>query len=207
MIFFFEIVDFLTQSEANHKNQSIGWQKIAWAFLKPISEDGFLNTGKRIRLQLYKPGKYNNNMQECNVFQWWSKQKWKKYPGSLHVTVKGVPIPQNEEKTATMRSKTPLTAEVGSNEIIENVTDSGKNAKKGDVQRKIKWTKIEHQACKMPNKCLVELETCAEGAFVVKFSNKGDYLAVAVVFNDVYTIKVFEVQTIESQSVFLFKVN
>lgn len=158
-----------------------------------------------MRLQLYKPGKYSSNTQECNVFQWWSKQKWRKYPGSLHVTVKGVPIPQNEEKTTTMRSKTPLTAEVGSNEIIESVTDNGRKRQDGDVEQKIKWRKIEHQACKMPNKCLIELETCPEGAFVVKFSNKGDYLAVAVVLNEVYTIKIFEVKSRQCRSAFLFQ--
>lgn len=192
MIIFFEIVDFLTLSEAK-KNESVGWKKIAWAFLKPLSKDGFLNTGKRVRLQLYKPGNYSKkSMQKCDVFYWWSKQKLVKYPASLHVTVKGVPMPQNVEKTT--RSKTPLTAEIGSKEVLEI---DGKNEIKTekDAEQKLKWRKIEHQACKMPNKCLVELETCSEGAFVVKFSNKGDFLAVAVFLNNVYTIKVFEVSS------------
>lgn len=32
------------------------WHKIAWAFIKPIGSNGISNTGKKIRLQLYKPG-------------------------------------------------------------------------------------------------------------------------------------------------------
>lgn len=32
------------------------WHRIAWAFLRPIGSNGIKNTGKQIRLQLYKPG-------------------------------------------------------------------------------------------------------------------------------------------------------
>jgi len=32
------------------------WHRIAWAFIRPIGSNGITNTGKKIRLQLYKPG-------------------------------------------------------------------------------------------------------------------------------------------------------
>lgn len=109
-----------------------------------------------------------------------------KYSASLHVTVKGIPIPQGV--AATMRSKIPVVAEVGS-----KICDGEKEVK--NAMRKVKWKKTEHQSCKLPSKCLTELETCVEGSFVVKFCNSGKFLAVAVVLNDVYTIRVFEVST------------
>lgn len=175
VIIFFEIVDFLTD----------GWYKIAWAFLKPQSKDGFLNVGKRVRLQLYKPGNYNSkNIQKCSAYDWWCKQKLQKYPASLHVTVKAITKPDIVQET--LRSKNVLMGEIGKNrEIVDNeIKDSVK----------IKWKKTEYQACKMPNECLIELEGCNEGVFVVKFSNKGDFLAVAVIMNSIYTIKVFDVK-------------
>lgn len=186
-------MDFLTLSEAN-KDTPIGWYKIAWAFLRLVSKDGSLNTGKRVRLQLYKPGNYSKqNIQECNVFYWWRQQKWVKYPASLHVTIKSVSMPDSVEKTT--RSKTPLTAEIGSNVIVDSQCKMDAKTQEYEVN-KIKWKNTEHQAYKMPNKCVTELETCNEGAFVVKFSNKGDFLAVAVVLNNVYTLKIFEVSRV-----------
>lgn len=49
----FEIVDFIgsIQSSISINN----WHRIAWAFIKPIGSNGTNNTGKQIRLQLYKP--------------------------------------------------------------------------------------------------------------------------------------------------------
>lgn len=98
-----------------------------------------------------------------------------------------------------MRSKTPVMAEVGSKNVFdEKQKDEPKGPEK--TGQKVKWTKMEYHTCKLSNKCLEELETCEEGAFVVKFSNGGKFLAVAVVLNGVYTIKVFEV-TMKSASI------
>lgn len=50
----FEIVDFTgsIQPPVTVNN----WHRIAWAFVRPIGSNGITNTGKQIRLQLYKPG-------------------------------------------------------------------------------------------------------------------------------------------------------
>lgn len=38
------------------------WHRIAWAFVRPIGSNGITNTGKRIRLQLYKPGSKSKSL-------------------------------------------------------------------------------------------------------------------------------------------------
>lgn len=42
------------------------WHRIAWAFIKPIGSNGNTNTGKQIRLQLYKPGSKLKNFNDAN---------------------------------------------------------------------------------------------------------------------------------------------
>lgn len=153
-----------------------------------------MNVGKKVRLQLYKPGSYNRkSLQKSDVFTWWCKRKWVKYPASLHVTVKSIPVPQDVEET--FRSKIPVVGERGSEGLSQgnNKSDADKENVE-DKKLKIKWKKTEHQTSKLPNKCLTELDACNEGAFVIKFSNKGEFLAVAVALEEVYTIKVYVVR-------------
>jgi len=53
-VILFELVDFIGSSRPSVIAND--WHKIAWAFIKPIGSNGITNTGKKIRLQLYKPG-------------------------------------------------------------------------------------------------------------------------------------------------------
>lgn len=50
----FELVDFTGNIPPSISANN--WHRIAWAFIKPIGSNGIHNTGKQIRLQLYKPG-------------------------------------------------------------------------------------------------------------------------------------------------------
>lgn len=54
-IFFFEIVDFVDSTHTEDEYASVGWRRIAWAFLKPVGANNILNVGKLLRLQLYDP--------------------------------------------------------------------------------------------------------------------------------------------------------
>jgi len=53
-VILFELVDFAGSIRPSVPMHD--WHRIAWAFLKPIGSNGNTNTGKQIRLQLYKPG-------------------------------------------------------------------------------------------------------------------------------------------------------
>lgn len=46
------------------------WNKIAWAFLKPIGINNTFHTGKKVRLQLYKPRRSSKKYgrQKCEVY-------------------------------------------------------------------------------------------------------------------------------------------
>lgn len=50
----FELVDFTESIQPSILANN--WHRIAWAFIKPIGSNGIPNTGKQMRLQLYKPG-------------------------------------------------------------------------------------------------------------------------------------------------------
>lgn len=53
-VILFELVDF---TESIRPPVTVNdWHRIAWAFIKPIGSNGITNTGKQIRVQLYKPG-------------------------------------------------------------------------------------------------------------------------------------------------------
>lgn len=53
-VMLFELVDFMGSIRPSISEDN--WHRIAWAFVKPIGSNGITNTGKQIRLQLYKPG-------------------------------------------------------------------------------------------------------------------------------------------------------
>lgn len=53
-VILFELVDFSGSTQPPVTVND--WHRIAWAFIKPIGSNGVANTGKQIRIQLYKPG-------------------------------------------------------------------------------------------------------------------------------------------------------
>lgn len=63
-VLFFEIVDFVDVSHSDAENASVGWHRIAWAFLKPNKSTNF---NKILRLQLYKANPKMTSISTSNV--------------------------------------------------------------------------------------------------------------------------------------------
>lgn len=171
---------------------SAGWYKIAWAFLKLSSKNNELNINKKIRLQLYKPQKLvENNLDHSNVFHWWQSKKLVKYPSSLHVTIKS--YPQIKQAVNNLHLRIPENLEKN---LERKNYEVGWNTPKENSSEKIKTASIDCQSYKLPNKCIAELDSYNEGALIMKFSNRGLYLAVAIVVDCVYTIVIYSVSFI-----------
>jgi len=69
-----QILDFITLSETIKENnvtlkRNEWWYRIAWAFLPIKSSDGTFNTGRKLRLQLFRPvtQKVNRNTQNSQT--------------------------------------------------------------------------------------------------------------------------------------------
>lgn len=156
---------------------SVGWYKIGWAFLKLCGKNNEPNINRKLRLQLYKPHKLlDENLQHCDVFDWWQNQKMIKYPSSLYVTIKSVNILEHDSETHSANV---------SEEKDETLSVDAHLTEKNEFPR------TEYQFYELPNKCIAELDSFNEGALIIKFSNKGSYLAVAVVIDDVYSIVIY----------------
>lgn len=66
-IFFFEVVDFVDSSHSEDDYASVGWRRIAWAFLKPFGSNDVLNVEKMLRLQLYNAIPKSSNVPSVSV--------------------------------------------------------------------------------------------------------------------------------------------
>ncbi|KAF5303974.1 hypothetical protein FQA39_LY01759 [Lamprigera yunnana] len=209
---FFEIVDFVSfnvvVAQSGGKGLSQGWHKIAWAFFKPIGKNGAVNINKRVRLQLYYPHKYKSGLQnECPIYDWWKCKKLVVYPSTLYVTVSTIRPPG--ELPETTRSKVPYQAESATTQEMQSESNFGErgdaatvedNEKKNKIEDKQHlWSRLNHQTCKMPNKCVAELSSFEEGCFVLKFSNSGLFLACAVLIEGIYSIVIYMVKTFQEK--------
>lgn len=54
-VILFELVDFTGSTQPPVTSND--WHRLAWAFIRPVRSNGVTNTGKQMRLQLYKPGR------------------------------------------------------------------------------------------------------------------------------------------------------
>lgn len=138
-----------------------------------------------MRLQLYKPKKYNktNKPKKCALYEWWTSGKWAKYPSTLHVNVKKVKS-ENVQKTLSNEqlNKSELLLKT-SEEISQtdesvhiNLTKSNVTGN-NDNNRKRIWSRISTQSCKIPNKVFCRLKTGSKGCLKLNFSNNGLFLA------------------------------
>ncbi|GJQ71199.1 hypothetical protein Trydic_g1096 [Trypoxylus dichotomus] len=197
VILFFELLDFVGFSEAALQSSvySRGWHRIAWAFLKINAADGTTNTRKKLRLQLYKPGKDKSS---CPVYDWW-REKRIKYSSTLYITVKAITPPNIVVET--FRSKTPLEREKSTSildEHVENSESTGDIIKNDKEKVKAVLSVLENDTCKLPNSFLTNIDSGDEGCFVLKFSNTGTFLACAVNIKDNYTLVLYTVPEFET---------
>ncbi|XP_068909918.1 jouberin-like isoform X3 [Tenebrio molitor] len=208
VILFFEILDFVSFSmlQMNHKEYTKGWHNIAFAFLKLSGKNRVLNVGKKMRLQLYYPHQLKkNDPHVCNPWLWWKKKKLEKYPSSLYITIKCAISPKKIAET--FRSKTAIQRETSSRvtlfEEIKTTTFldaavTGVNGSKSDLKKQIPtWSRSSHEICKLPNTCLVKLNSYDSGCFILKFSPSGLYLACAIQIEHLFCVIIYSVLSLK----------
>lgn len=199
-LLFFEILEFVSMDEAkvNFATQSSegGWRKIAWAFLKLVGANGVLNIDGKLRLQLYYPPlKVKKLSNSIDVFEWWKKRPWDRYPSTLYVTVKGLRLPQNVNPS--IRSMMALQQEQGTlsyNELQSELKRSSVPSK-SDIEKLelLKWTKLPGQVCRIPNQLLLSFRGGHIGCFFIAFSNDGRSLAASCADRNGHFIVVYEI--------------
>ncbi|XP_067206796.1 jouberin-like [Linepithema humile] len=194
VVILFEVIDLLSFAEASLSYDRVGnegcWNKIAWAFLKPIGNNNVQHVDKKVRLQLYKPKRNfkRYGKHKCEVYTWWQSNNRDKYPSSLLVTVTSVPPPKCEP---VLYQQLPL------HEILGDTRNDSRipSTRTSDSIGLPKWARMAAQSCKIPNERMFETETSENGCFYVAFSNDGKYLACAHSEEYNYPIVVYEVES------------
>ncbi|XP_011861512.1 PREDICTED: jouberin-like, partial [Vollenhovia emeryi] len=140
-VILFEVMELLSFADASLSYDKIGsegcWNKIAWAFLKPVGINNTFHTGKKVRLQLYKPKqslkKYGR--QKCEVYTWWRSNNRDKYPSSLLVTVTSIPPPKLE---SVLYQKLPI------NDLLDDARNVSRDLSKStsDSIGLPKWARL-----------------------------------------------------------------
>ncbi|KYQ58173.1 Jouberin [Trachymyrmex zeteki] len=194
VVILFEIIELLSFADASISYDKIGsegcWNKIAWAFLKPVGANNILHTEKKVRLQLYKPRrsfkKYGR--QKCEVYTWWQSNNRDKYPSSLLVSVTSIPPPKLE---SVLYQKLPI------NDLLDESQNDLRDLSKCTSESigLPKWARLAAQSCKIPNEKMFETEVSERGCFYVAFSNDGKYLACVHSEEYYYPIVVYEIET------------
>ncbi|XP_012063845.1 PREDICTED: jouberin-like [Atta cephalotes] len=194
VVILFEIIELLSFADASISYDKIGsegcWNKIAWAFLKPVGTNSILHIDKKVRLQLYKPRrsfkKYGR--QKCEVYTWWQSNNRDKYPSSLLVTVTSIPPPKLESV---------LYQKLSINDLLDESQNNLRDLSKCTSESigLPKWARLAAQSCKIPNEKMFETEVSEKGCFYVTFSNDGKYLACVHSEEYYYPIVVYEVET------------
>ncbi|XP_061551819.1 jouberin isoform X2 [Phycodurus eques] len=200
VVLFFEILDFLTMEEAKAnvdvEKHERGFRKIAWAFLKPVGANGVLNTGSKIRLQLYCPPTWAKRQPHTiEVVEWWRHYSRVKYASTLYVTVKGIKLPQHVDPS--MRSMMALQEERGSTSYSELQDGATKRTSTPHGEEKsppaLKWSRLPGQVCRIPNKPMLAFRGGQMGCLTVLFSHAGTLLAAACADRDLFPVVVFEI--------------
>nr|XP_022332539.1 jouberin-like isoform X2 [Crassostrea virginica] len=202
VIVFFEVLDFVSMNTArrqftNQKTEG-GWYRIAWAFLKIRGNNDKLNTGSKVRLQLFvPPSSSSGKSNQLEVYQWWRSMKREPYPSTLYVTIKGIRPPRDVEP-ALMRSMFATQEEVGSRTYtdLKKSTQWGEK-KKGEHKTLSSWARLPGQTCRIPNTLHATLPAGRKGCFVLRFSHDGRSLACACNDRDQYPIYIYEVPSFE----------
>ncbi|XP_029161259.1 jouberin-like [Nylanderia fulva] len=199
-VILFEVIDLLSFAEASLGYDRVGsegcWNKIAWAFLKPVGTNNILHTNKKVRLQLYRPRRSSKRYGKhtCEVYTWWQSNNRDKYPSSLLVTVKSVLASKQE---SVLYQQLPL------NDLLDDARENDDSRRRLSTERRTsdstiglpKWARLAAQSCKIPNEKMFETEASENGSFYIAFSNDGKYLACVHSEEYDYPIVVYEVET------------
>ncbi|NXM69290.1 AHI1 protein, partial [Serilophus lunatus] len=195
VILFFEVLDFLSMDEVRASSdaqiQEGRYRKICWAFLKLVGANGILNTGGKLRLQLYYPPsrtKPHSNVVE--VYDWWAKCPRNRYPSTLYVTVKGIKLP--EHVTPSSSSMIAVEQEQSNTALSESQREGCEPCPE-EKKELFKWSRLPGQACRIPNKHLFSLRGGDMGCFCIRFSHDGKTLAAACAGRNGYPIVLYEI--------------
>ncbi|XP_052095753.1 jouberin-like isoform X1 [Mytilus californianus] len=204
VIVLFELLDFVSMNHANVKFSSQGseggWYRIAWAFLKVLGNNNKLNTGSKVRLQLFEPpsSQMRTGPNQPEVYQWWKSSQRRPYPSTVYVTLKGITPP--DEVEPALRSMFATQKEEG----FTTYQDLKKSVSWGDKKRRdstrhtlSSWTRLVGQTCRIPNHLENMIPGGRRGCYVLKFSHDGRSLACGCHDRDSYPILVYEVPSFE----------
>lgn len=204
IILFFEIIDLTPPSHSKQNYERLnqnGMHKIAWAFLKLLGSNGVVNTGSKLRLQLFKPLKpikKNKNL-DVEVYKWWLKKTRTPMKASLFISIEPHAIFTPEP---ALRSMQPLQQEKGSTTFekltLSNVEsslsfpDEYTSIPNSNQDSEIIWSRKAGEPCKIPRKKLLLLDTisCCQ---IVKFSMHGRILAVGCGNHEGYFLMLYQI--------------
>ncbi|XP_034947679.1 jouberin-like [Chelonus insularis] len=199
ILILFEIVDLPSFADARNNYDHLGggncWYKIAWAFLKPVSDRGVSHIDKSLRLQLYKPKRNTKKSikEKCEPYTWWKLGYRDKYPSTLYVMVTSVDQPHLEPV---------YYGQLLLNDLSDEQSKSNKDLSpsSSDAKKHTQWSRLSSQSCKIPNEVYFNTESSENGCFFVAFSNNGKYLACANCEEYDYPITVYR---IDEEKVFI----
>lgn len=98
VMFFFQLMDFPGQAQGRSQ---AGWLTFAWAFLRVRGDNGRLNMGQRLRLQLWRPRR-TSGVSLVDLYGWWKSGSRLKYPSTLYISLEEVTLPSSP--TPALRS-------------------------------------------------------------------------------------------------------
>ena len=178
---------------------------IAWAFLKLKSFDDTLNLG-HLRLQLYsykgKPGRCTtgSSLSHCPAFAYWNRKSRPKYNATMYVTLERVTQKKLVETPRLLRqvsrvlgfSKTPG----------KDSSSDGGSEMEGEAPILFHLPARKAQdLCKIPNSLGQYLADSARGTTYVSFANQGKFIAVACADISLYTVRIFNLQSLSEVAV------
>ncbi|XP_052257208.1 jouberin-like isoform X2 [Dreissena polymorpha] len=193
----FELVDFVSMNRTNQQSNDRvdkGLHRIAWAFLKIVGNNKKINTGSKVRLQLFEPPEGSVRRRgetEEEHFLWWKNCPRKPYPSTLYLTLKGITPPSQVEPAerslfATQEERGRMTYE----DLKKTVNWTGR--KQVPKKNLTSWSRLAGQLCRIPNQLSHSLPTAKKGCYIVRFSHDGRSLACACQGTEGFPILVYE---------------
>ncbi|GFT04866.1 hypothetical protein NPIL_588021 [Nephila pilipes] len=183
-VLFFEVIDLVPLSFTKYHYERLnenGMQKLAWAFLKVLGSNNVINTGSKLRLQLYKPHiSRKKKASQLEVYQSWSTKPRVPLPASLYISFEQCDMLSMEP---ALRSMLPLQEEIGTsadkgigacNESIHPSQDDTLNVLE-NKNTDFKWLRKEGEPFEVPEQHSLTLESAAN-CRVLKFSSLGRIL-------------------------------
>lgn len=212
ILFLFEILDFNPQMIFENKDKLNAdlLYPIAWGYLRPVGTAHIHMSRTRIQLYKYK-FRYDEEIKIKKPFDvrtppvllefnWHKKEV---YPSFLEIETGFIPKVEGEVLKKHF-SRAPWEKEIGlvSFETIERSIarpsgrkETGENDSIQKKQLLKRWEKFQDYPSELPDLKVWKLDTEALGAFKIKFSNKGKYLAAACTMATSKTIiKIFDVE-------------